>query len=130
VPALRAYANTWRTLATGATIALTGVALRSWSVWTLGRHFRREVTIEDSQRVITTGPYPLGAPPRVRRQPLIYGGFGLALGSWVSAIVLLTIPFFCLLPRIKLEERTLERAFGHIYLDYELATARLIPHIW
>jgi protein-S-isoprenylcysteine O-methyltransferase Ste14 len=56
VPALQTYANTWSTLATGASITLAGVCLRSWSVWTLGRHFRREVTIEPNQRVITTGP--------------------------------------------------------------------------
>ena len=130
VPALRAHANTWWTLALGATIALTGVALRSWAVWTLGRHFRREVTIEDSQRVITTGPYRSVRHPAYAGNLLIYGGFGLALGSWVSAIVLLTIPFFGLLPRIKLEERTLQRAFGQLYLDYELTTARLIPHVW
>lgn len=130
VPALRAYANTWWTLGAGATIALTGVALRSWSVWTLGRHFRREVTIDDSQRVITTGPYRWVRHPAYAGNLLIYGGFGLELGSWVSAAVLLAIAFVGLLSRIKLEERTLERAFGPVYVEYELATARLIPHVW
>jgi protein-S-isoprenylcysteine O-methyltransferase Ste14 len=61
---------------------------------------------------------------------LTYGGLGLAFGSWVSAAVVLTAAFVGLLPRIKLEERTLERAFGSAYVNYERATARLVPHLW
>jgi protein-S-isoprenylcysteine O-methyltransferase Ste14 len=110
VPALRTYANTWWTLAIGASIALAGVVLRSWSVWTLGRHFRREVTIEADQRVITTGPYKWVRHPAYAGNLLTYAGLGLALGSWVSAAVVLTAAFVGLLPRIKLEERTLD---GH-----------------
>jgi protein-S-isoprenylcysteine O-methyltransferase Ste14 len=41
-----------------------------------------------------------------------------------------TAAFVGLLPRIKHEERTLEEAFGPAYLNYERATARLIPHVW
>ena len=61
---------------------------------------------------------------------LTYGGLGLAFGSWVSAAVVLTFAFAGLLSRIKLEEQPLERAFGSPYLDYERATARLIPNPW
>lgn len=130
LPALQTYANTWSTLAIGASVALAGVCLRSWSVWTLGRHFRRDVTIEADQRVITTGPYRWVRHPAYAGNLLTYGGLGLALGSWVSAAVVLTVAFVGLLPRIKLEERTLEQAFGSAYVDYERATARLIPHLW
>lgn len=130
LPALQTYANTWWTLAIGASIALAGVCLRSWSVWTLGRHFRREVTIEADQRIITTGPYRWVRHPAYAGNLLTYGGVGLALGSWASAAVVLTAAFVGLVPRIKLEERTLERAFGPAYVDYERATARLIPRLW
>ena len=130
VPALQTYANTWWTLGIGASITLAGVCLRSWSVWTLGRHFRREVTIEPNQRVITTGLYRWVRHPAYAGNLLIYGALGLALGSWVSAATALTAAFVGLLPRIKLEERTLEHAFGPAYVDYERATARLIPHLW
>lgn len=130
VPALQTYANTWSTLAIGASTALAGACLRSWSVWTLGRHFRREVTIEQNQRVITTGPYRWVRHPAYAGNLLTYGALGLALGSWVSAAAVLTATFIGLLPRIKLEERTLEHAFGPAYVDYERATARLIPRLW
>ena len=128
--ALQTYANTWWTLAIGASVAVAGVCVRSWSVWTLGRHFRREVTTEADQHVITTGPYRWVRHPAYAGNLLTYGGLGLALGSWVSAAVVLTAVFVGLLPRIKLEERTLERAFGPAYLDYERVTARLIPQLW
>jgi protein-S-isoprenylcysteine O-methyltransferase Ste14 len=128
--ALQTYANTWWTLAVGVSVALAGVGLRAWSVWTLGRHFRREVTIEADQRVITTGPYRWVRHPAYAGNLLIYGGVGLALGSWASAAVVLAAAFAGLIPRITLEERTLEQAFGSRYVDYERATARLIPHLW
>jgi protein-S-isoprenylcysteine O-methyltransferase len=130
VPALRAYANTWSTLAIGGSIALAGVGLRSWSVWTLGRYFRREVTIEPDQRVISTGPYRWIRHPAYAGNLLTYGGLGLAFGSWVSAAVVVIVAVVGLLPRIKLEERMLEQAFGPAYFDYERSTARLIPHLW
>jgi hypothetical protein len=56
LPALQTYANTWSTLAIGASVALAGACLRSWSVWTLGRHFRRDVTIEADQRPPSSSP--------------------------------------------------------------------------
>ncbi len=130
VPALRSGANTWWTIAIGALVMLCGVALRSWAVFTLGRHFRREVTIEADQRVITTGPYRWVRHPAYAGNLLTYAGLGLVLGSWVSAAVVMAAVFIGLIPRIKLEERTLERTFGPAYLAYERVTARLIPGVW
>jgi protein-S-isoprenylcysteine O-methyltransferase Ste14 len=130
VPSLRTGANTWWTLVIGAGVALAGVALRSWAVWTLGRYFRREVTIEADQPLITTSPFRWVRHPAYAGNLLTYGGLGLALGSWVSAAVVLTVALIGVLPRIKVEERTLEQAFGPAYIGYEAATARLIPYVW
>lgn len=130
VPMLRSGANTWLTFAIGAIVMLCGVALRSWAVLTLGRHFRREVTIEADHRVITNGPYRWVRHSAYAGNLLTYAGLGLVLGSWVSAAVVMTAVFIGLIPRITLEERTLERTFGPTYLDYERVTARLIPGVW
>ena len=54
---LRGGANTWATYALGLVILGAGVGLRVWAVWSLGRYFRREVTIEAGQTVHTSGPY-------------------------------------------------------------------------
>ena len=129
-PSLRAYANNWWTLGLGLTLALAGVALRGWAILTLGRYFRREVTIEPGQTIIRRGPYRLLRHPSYAGLLLIYGGFGLALGSWVSAAVAALIMFAGMLPRIRVEEQALERAFGPDYLSYANATARIIPYVW
>jgi len=129
-PSLRAYANNWWTLGLGLTLALAGVALRGWAILTLGRYFRREVTIEPGQTIIRRGPYRLLRHPSYAGLLLIYGGFDLALGSWVSAAVAALVMFAGMLPRIRVEEQALERAFGPDYISYANATARIIPYLW
>lgn len=76
MPGLRVYANNWWTLGLGVAIVLAGAVLRDWAIVSLGRYFRREVTIEPGQRIVRRGPY------RVLRHPshtgifLIVAGFG------------------------------------------------------
>jgi protein-S-isoprenylcysteine O-methyltransferase len=106
-PGLRAYANDWWTLGLGVATVLAGVALRVWAILTLGRHFRREVTIEPGQTLVRRGPYRLLRHPSYTGLLLNFAGLGLAFGSWVSAAVALLIIFAGLLPRIRVEERAL-----------------------
>ena len=129
-PRLRTYANDWNTLIAGAAVALGGVALRTWAVWTLGRFFRREVTVEAGQRLVRSGPYRWMRHPAYTGNLLTFTGIGLALGSWVSAAILLAVSIADHLPRIKVEEAELELNFGDEYRDYERTTARLIPRVW
>ncbi len=130
VPGLRSYANNWWTLGLGVAIVLAGVALRSWAILSLGRYFRREVTIEPGQRIVRRGPYRVLRHPAYAGILLIFAGFGLAFGSWVSAAVALLIVFAGILPRIRVEERALAQAFGTDYSDYANSTARVLPHVW
>lgn len=76
------------------------------------------------------GPYRVLRHPSYTGICLILAGFGLAFGSWVSAGVALLIIFVGMLPRIRIEERALSRAFEADYTDYANSTARLIPHVW
>ena len=130
VPGLRAYANNWWTLGLGVAIVLAGATLRDWAILTLGRYFRREVTIEPGQRLVRRGPYRVLRHPSYTGILLIFAGFGLTFGSWVSAADALLIVFAGLLPRIWVEERALARAFGEDYTDYANSTARVLPHVW
>jgi protein-S-isoprenylcysteine O-methyltransferase Ste14 len=129
-PGLRAGANTWWTLGLGVAIVLAGVALRAWAILTLGRYFRREVTIEPGQRVVRSGPYRLLRHPSYAGIALSFAGLGLAFGSWVSAAVALVIVLAGMLPRIRVEERALAAAFGPEYADYAGSTARIVPFVW
>ncbi len=130
VPGLRAYADNWWTLGLGIAVLLAGAGFRDWSILTLGRYFRREVTIEPGQQLVRRGPYRLLRHPSYTGLLLVFGGFGLALGSWVGAACALLILFVGLLPRIRVEEGVLAQTFGRDYEDYVNATSRLVPHIW
>ena len=130
VPTLRAYADNWWTLGLAVAIVLSGVALRAWAILSLGRYFRRTVTIEPGQMLVRRGPYRVLRHPAYTGIFLIFAGFGLAFGSWVSAAVALLIVFAGMLPRIRVEERALAQAFGTDYTDYAKSTARVLPHVW
>jgi protein-S-isoprenylcysteine O-methyltransferase Ste14 len=130
LPGLRAYANNWWTLGLGVGMVLAGVALRAWAILTLGRYFRREVTIEPGQRLLRNGPYRLLRHPSYTGILLSVTGVGLAFGSWVGAAVALLIMFAGMLPRIRVEERALAQAFGADYADYANSTARILPQVW
>ena len=130
VPALRAGANTWWTLGLGVAVTLAGIALRAWAIVSLGRYFRRSVSIETGQRIVRRGPYRLLRHPSYAGLILMFGGFGLAFGSWVSAVVALLVVLAGVVPRIRVEEKALARAFGAEYADYASTTARLLPLVW
>jgi len=130
VSGLRVYANNWWTLGLGIAVVLSGAALRDWAILSLGRYFRRTVTIEPGQRIVRRGPYRRLRHPSYTGLFLIFTGFGLAFGSWVSAAVALLILFVGMLPRIRVEEHVLAQTFGPDYTDYANSTARVLPHVW
>ena len=130
MPALRVYANSWWTLGLGIAMILAGAALRDWAIVSLGRYFRREVTIEPGQRIVRRGPYRVLRHPSYAGLLLSLVGLGLALGSWAGAAVVLLTVLLGMLPRIRVEERALARTFGAEYADYAASTWRLVPYVW
>jgi protein-S-isoprenylcysteine O-methyltransferase Ste14 len=129
-PGLRAYANNWWTLGLGVALVFAGVALRASAIATLGRYFRREVTIEPGQQLVRRGPYRVLRHPSYTGLLLAIAGFGLAFGSWVGAAVALLVMLLGTLPRIRVEERALAQTFGPAYDEFATATARLLPYVW
>ena len=130
VPSLRFGANTWTTLVLGLAIAWLGVLLRVWAVWSLGRFFQRDVMIQKDHVVWRGGPYRLLRHPAYAGTLISYLGFGLAIGSWVGALVWVAIVAAGYVPRIRVEEAELTRALGDSYRDYARTTARLVPGLW
>jgi len=130
VPSLRFGANTRRTLVLGIAIAWLGVLLRVWAVWSLGRFFQRDVMIQKDHVVWRGGPYRLLRHPAYAGTLISYLGFGLAIGSWVGALVWVAIVAAAYVPRIRVEEAELTRALGDAYRDYACRTARLVPGLW
>ncbi|TMM01191.1 MAG: isoprenylcysteine carboxylmethyltransferase family protein [Actinobacteria bacterium] len=130
VSSLRFGANTWTTLVLGIAIAWLGVLLRVWAVWSLGRFFQRDVMIQTDHVVWRGGPYRLLRHPAYAGTLISYLGFGLAIGSWVGALVWVAIVAAGYVPRIRVEEAELTRALGDSYRDYARTTARLVPGLW
>jgi protein-S-isoprenylcysteine O-methyltransferase Ste14 len=89
----------------------------------------RVVQVEQSQQVITTGPYAFVRHPMYLGTLAMYLASPLALGSyWALIPALLIIPI--LVARIGNEEKVLERELRG-YEEYERQTRyRLMPRIW
>ena len=130
VPALRVGADTWATLFLGVAIACLGTILRAWSILTLGTFFRRDVMVQTGQAVIRKGPYRWLRHPSYTGTLVNTFGLALAFGSWVGAVLAVTIATLGHLPRIRVEEAELRDGLGEAYAGYASTTARLVPGLW
>jgi protein-S-isoprenylcysteine O-methyltransferase Ste14 len=108
-----------------------GYALCFWAMRT-NRFFSSVVRIQSDrgQYVVTTGPYALVRHPGYTAGVVIMLASGVALGSWLSAavIVVSSLPF--LFYRAITEDRILQAELPG-YRDYaERVRWRLLPGIW
>jgi len=121
-------ADAW--LAAGLTIAWLGIALRAWSVLSLGGEFRRTLVEGGDRRLITDGPYRIVLHPSYTAILLVFTGIGVALADAIALLALAVLPTVGLVLRIRAEELELRRTFGDVYEDYARGKARLLPGIW
>jgi protein-S-isoprenylcysteine O-methyltransferase Ste14 len=114
----------------GIAIMLIGMALRFWSVFTLGASFRTTVETHGDQKMISHGPYKLVRHPSYSGLILICCGFGFALQNWLSLLIVVILPLAALLYRIHVEESALISSFGSEYIEYQKRTKKLVPWVW
>jgi protein-S-isoprenylcysteine O-methyltransferase Ste14 len=119
----------WFRLA-GLIIVWLGFALRVWAIRALGADFRMTVEVDQSQPVVTNGPYRWVRHPSYTGLLLITVGFGIAFASWLFLALCAVLPSLALLRRIKVEESELVRVLDGSYLTYSAQTKRLVPGIW
>ena len=120
----------WPIFATGLVIVLLGVALRQWSVLTLGTFFTVQVQVRSDQTVVDTGPYRWVRHPSYTAIVMSFVGIGVALENWLSLVVLIVVPSVGLVIRIRVEEKALLEALGEPYREFSATRARLIPKVW
>jgi protein-S-isoprenylcysteine O-methyltransferase Ste14 len=116
--------------AAGLVIVGLGFTLRAWAITTLGAALRTTVEVEQSQQVVTNGPYRWVRHPSYTGTLVITLGFGIALGNWLSLALCAVLPPLALIRRIKVEESELVRVVGEPYRVYSARTRRLVPGIW
>ena len=124
-PQLGAWA-TW----TGAAVAVSGMALRVWSVATLGRYFTYVVKVSDDQTVVQTGPYRLLRHPSYAGALLMAIGIGLSLRYALAPVFAGGFSLVAYALRIRVEERALAEGIGEPYRAYMARTKRLVPFVW
>jgi len=120
----------WPIFAAGLVIVLLGIALRQWSVLTLGTFFTVQVQVRSDQTVVDTGPYRWVRHPSYTAIVTSFVGIGVALENWLSLVVLVVVPSIGLVIRIRVEERALLEALGEPYREFSATRARLIPKVW
>lgn len=114
----------------GCALMVAGMAFRWWAVRVLDRYFTVDVAIRDDHALIRSGPYRVLRHPSYTGALATFYGFGLALGSVWSLLLVVVVVTAAFLWRIRVEERALVSAFPRDYPAYARETRRLIPFVW
>ena len=117
-------------LVVGFALAVAGGLLRRHCFKALGRSFTGDVQVSDGQRVVTTGAYSILRHPSYTGGLLMNGGIGIALGSWASLALLVSVTLAVYMYRISVEERALLDGLGEPYAAFMKSRKRLIPFIY
>ena len=107
-----------------------GLALRAWSMRTLGRFYSRTLRTADDQVVVDSGPYRVVRHPGYLGSLLVWTGFAVASGSAPAAAGVSTLMGAAYGRRIAAEEQMLNRELGTAYAGYARRKKRLIPFVW
>lgn len=114
----------------GAAVSLGGIALRLWSVVTLGQYFTYVVRVSGDQKVVETGPYRLIRHPSYTGGLLTGIGIGLSLRLPLAPAIIGATSLLAYLIRIAVEEKALAEGIGEPYRAYMTRTKRLVPFLW
>jgi protein-S-isoprenylcysteine O-methyltransferase Ste14 len=113
----------------GAALVLGSVALRAAAVRRLGGYYSVNLGVQPGQPLVTAGLYRLIRHPGYLALILGFVGLGLCYAHWLATPLCLFLPPPALAWRMRLEERTLEEAFGDEYRAWARRTRRLIPFL-
>jgi protein-S-isoprenylcysteine O-methyltransferase len=122
--------RTWTMFVVGIALGLVGIALRLWSVRTLGQFFQLELVVQAEHRVVRSGPYRILRHPSYAGAILTFAGTGLALGRWSGFVWVTAVAVAAFVHRITVEERLLVDGLGEVYASYRGGTWRLVPGLW
>jgi len=114
----------------GLVLMALGIAIRTTAIMQLGRLHTPNVAIREDHQLKTDGLYRLVRHPSYSGALIAFLGFGLALGNWMSLLLIAAITPAIYLYRIAEEDAALLAAFGDAYRDYCGRTKKLIPWIY
>ncbi len=114
----------------GLVVLGVGIAVRSFAIFQLGRFHTPNVAIRGDHQLKEEGLYAHVRHPSYLGAMIAFLGFALALGNWLSVIVMMSLTTCLYLYRIKEEEAALAAAFGDAFHRYATRTKRLIPWVY
>jgi protein-S-isoprenylcysteine O-methyltransferase Ste14 len=114
----------------GLVVLAIGIAIRSTAIAQLGRFHTPNVAIREDHQLKVTGLYRLVRHPSYLGALIAYLGFSLALGNWLSVVVIMGVMSCLYRYRIHEEDAAMLAAFGDAYRAYCVRTRRLIPWVY
>ena len=114
----------------GVGMMTAGLALRAWSMRTLGAYYSRTLRTTSDQGVVECGPYRVIRHPGYLGSIMVWTGFAVTSGSAAAALGVAALMGNAYSRRIAAEEAMLTGRFGSGYAEYSQRTKRLIPFIW
>jgi protein-S-isoprenylcysteine O-methyltransferase Ste14 len=113
----------------GLGLEAAGLALRAWSMRTLGESYSRTLRVEGAQQVVDTGPYRFVRHPGYAGSLMIWTGFALTSRSFPVVELVGGLLGLAYHRRVGAEEALLRRELPG-YAAYSKRTKRLIPFVW
>ncbi len=114
----------------GVVVMGIGIVVRSMAIAQLGRFHTPNVAVVQEHQLMESGLYKHVRHPSYLGALIAFFGFSLALGNWLSVVVVMVITPAIYLFRIREEEAALASAFGENYRAYCGRTKRLIPGLY
>jgi protein-S-isoprenylcysteine O-methyltransferase len=120
----------WPPVIAGLMLAAGGIALRQWSVATLGSFFTTAVEVQEDHVIIDWGPYAWLRHPSYTGALVTVVGVALALGNLIGCAVATAFALAGLVQRIRVEEHALSSHLGKAWVVFARTRKRLIPLVW
>jgi len=116
-------------MAAGVMVQAIGTFLAVWARRHLGRNWSGAIAIKVEHQLIRSGPYRLLRHPIYTGLLAMYIGPAIVTGEW-HALIGVAMAAFAYWRKIRLEEATLEVAFGPDYEAYRRGTWALVPGLF
>ncbi len=113
----------------GVLMVFLGSVIRRYCWRTLGQYFTGDVKAKTDQPVIRSGPYRFVRHPSYTAAMIMFTGIGLALGNWVSLVLITIATIAAYSYRVAVEERALLGTIGEPYRAYMKERKRFIPYV-
>jgi protein-S-isoprenylcysteine O-methyltransferase Ste14 len=117
-------------LLAGMALLVAGSLLRRHCWRMLGSSFTGDVRASADQVVVDRGAYRYLRHPSYTAGTLMNLGIGVALGSWMSVVLITAGSLLVYSYRIAIEERTLLAVIGEPYRTFAEGRKRMIPFLY